>query len=586
MLRHKVLNCILSIFILVALVMPYSMASAQTGTIVVKVDSLNVRQGPSLAYPIIAKVKENETYDIISYKEDWLEIQLNNQTSGWVAGWLVEQVADTKKPNIEATNSVIISTVDDLRVRLGPGTTFQILGHLNKGDTATVLATNENWTKILFNNKEGWIFSEFTQNSITPVQSTHSNYTGTVIANLLNVRAEPSLDAKIVGKITANSTVTIVQQKDNWLQIQFSEQIAWIHRDFVKLSNEIEKNPTVPEPQQLQEQTNTPFIVKASILNVRDQGSLDGKIINKLKMGQTVSILQEKDSWAEIEWDTKQRGWVASWFLEESSSSPVETANTIDEEAFVTVLYNGTNIRKGPSTNNDVVARANEGETFSILDISGDWYKIMLPNKQPAFIAGWIVKANGGVKQIAKKGVEQYLANKTIVIDPGHGGRDDGTTGVRKTLEKEVTLRTAKLLYDKLKAAGANVVITRNSDTYVSLQSRVSTAHYHKADVFISLHFDSFQDPSTKGITSFYYNSNKDKALAQALHEQLIQKTGFADRGVRFGNYFVVRENKQAAVLLELGFLSNQAEEAAVKTSDFQEKATEAIFYGLVNYFK
>src|SRR5690606_14702897 len=100
-----------------------------------------------------------------------------------------------------------------------------------------------------------------------------------------------------------------------------------------------------------------------------------------------------------------------------------------------------------------------------------------------------------------KKGT---LNGLTIVLDPGHGGNDGGTVGVRETKEKDLTLKTSEILSHHLRSAGAEVLLTRQSDVYVDLRSRVSTGHQVAADAFISLHYDATDDNSVSGFTSYY----------------------------------------------------------------------------------
>ncbi|WLR49972.1 N-acetylmuramoyl-L-alanine amidase [Bacillus tianshenii] len=147
-------------------------------------------------------------------------------------------------------------------------------------------------------------------------------------------------------------------------------------------------------------------------------------------------------------------------------------------------------------------------------------------------------------------------------------------------------MKSALSLASKLKQNGANVILTRSDDRYITLNYRVDISHYYDADAFLSLHYDSTGDKSVNGIGSFYYSKQKDYPLAEAIQRSLIQQTGHTDRQARYGNYHVLRENRQPAALIELGFLSNANEEAIIKTNDFQSKAVEGIYKGLVNFFK
>lgn len=175
------------------------------------------------------------------------------------------------------------------------------------------------------------------------------------------------------------------------------------------------------------------------------------------------------------------------------------------------------------------------------------------------------------------------LQGKTIVLDPGHGGKDVGSTGGNGTFEKDVTLRTALNVRKKLVQQGANVVMTRDADTTISLGARTAVAQTENADLFISIHFDAFQTSDVYGMTMFY-NKPQDEGIAQKLHDQIFKSDmNTKDRGVRFGDYHVIRENTKPAVLLELGYISNKNEEARMQTDAFQEQISTAIASGVEN---
>ncbi|WP_243290663.1 SH3 domain-containing protein [Bacillus sp. FJAT-47783] len=545
--------------------------TAETKTATVLGDSVNIRTGPGLSYSVKASAKYGETYPIIGSKGGWVKLQLKNGSSGWIAGWLVSQ------KTIQASNDSlgeVKSVATGLRVRTGPGTSFSISGYFPKGEKAKAIEKQANWVKISYRGSTGWVYSKYItftnkapSNPSSPASSVKS---GTVLATTLNVRTGPTTSAAIIGKLYKSEKVTIVSKKGDWYQIKFNNKTAWVHGDFVQTSTSSNNSSD--------SQSKKTGIVTASTLNVRDKGSLQGKIIGAVKKGTKVSIVQEMNNWYQIKFGGNKTGWVAGWYvnIKEQETSTTDT---------VTLLYNGTNLRSGPSTSYKVIARGNKGDKFRVVKKEGRWYKIKLRNGQQAFVAGWIV-TTGNISQDHDNQKKQSLSNKKIVIDPGHGGYDSGAIGARGTLEKHVTLKTAKLAYNKLKANGANVTLTRSDDTYISLNSRVYTSNRQKADAFISIHYDSSIYTSATGHTAYYYSSSKDKSLAQSINQQLVKRTNLRNRGVRYGNYHVLRENRHPSTLLELGFLSNPSEEWTVNTSVFQEQASQAIYNGLVNYFK
>lgn len=187
----------------------------------------------------------------------------------------------------------------------------------------------------------------------------------------------------------------------------------------------------------------------------------------------------------------------------------------------------------------------------------------------------------------ATKKDDWLLEGKTVVIDPGHGGNDGGSVGQNGTLEKDVTLKTAiKVKQKLLQQTKATVILTREADEYVSLKDRVKVAHKKSADLFISIHYDAFTDHDVKGMTTYFYNL-KDAGLAQMMHEQLLDHhLNTRDRGVAIGDYYVLRENLSPAILLELGYISNRDDEARINSKAYQAKEADAIASGITEYLR
>lgn len=557
------------------------------GTIEVATDVLNVREKPDANSLIISKVMRGETYPVVDSKGEWVKIQVTSSKSGWVASYLVTDNGQSSTParNSDSTDVVQVLT-DDLRVRSGPGTSFNVVGFIQSSDSVSFLDQNENWVKIRTSGLEGWVSSEFVsiQTKKKKKETTdeenqedaNNSQTATVTTDGLNIRSEASTQSKVIGTLANGTIVNVLSQKSDWLQISFDRETGWIHSDYAELHNGSTDTPS-------KKKGSSSATISVSGLNVRSEPNLNGKIVDQISQGTDVTIISERNNWCEIEYANGNTGWVAGWFLERKSLA-VKPGNLTGEGSII-ILDNGTNIRSQPNTTAKVVYRANEGETFSIKGLENDWYQIELSDGTIAYVAGWIVTTKGQAPTITRAGSEQYLRNKVIVIDPGHGGKDVGAIGVQGTYEKDLTLRTSRLLQDKLKAAGATVYLTRQNDSFVSLPARARTANHHGADVFISVHYDSIEDPSVTGTTTFYYGG-ADQQLADYVHQSLIQLTNLRDRNVRQENYLVLRENMQPSLLLELGYISNRGEELTILSSDFQERAATGIYQGLAQYFR
>lgn len=167
-----------------------------------------------------------------------------------------------------------------------------------------------------------------------------------------------------------------------------------------------------------------------------------------------------------------------------------------------------------------------------------------------------------------------------VVIDAGHGGSDPGAASVSSRREKEFTLSVANKVYELLKqVTSIRTYMTRTDDTYPTLEERVALANSVQADLFVSIHGNSYK-PTISG-TETYYEREESRAFAEVMHRHLIAATGLPDRGVRRENFKVVRDTTMPAVLLEVGYLSNAHDEALMFSEPFQDKVAAAIVAGI-----
>lgn len=184
------------------------------------------------------------------------------------------------------------------------------------------------------------------------------------------------------------------------------------------------------------------------------------------------------------------------------------------------------------------------------------------------------------------------LLKKILVLDAGHGGVDPGTCGGQGTREKDFTLDMVFRLKQLLDDAGAFVLLTRSDDSYIGLFERPLMANFHKADLFISIHCNSYaNDRNIRGVEVYYWPHAYEpkiagKTLANEVMTHLIQGTKLDNRGVRTNNYAVLVETQMPGILVELGYLSNYAEETLLSQSEFRENASWRIFQGIIAYYR
>ena len=173
-----------------------------------------------------------------------------------------------------------------------------------------------------------------------------------------------------------------------------------------------------------------------------------------------------------------------------------------------------------------------------------------------------------------------------VVIDPGHGGKDPGAKGASGKLEKDFTLELSRKITSRLKNnPDFEVLMTRENDQFLSSEERIrpNMANEVQADIFISIHGNTFSNRAVSGTETFYYHENS-RELADILHRHLVQATGFPDRGVKREEYFVLTDTYMPAVLLEIGYLTNPDDEKMMLSPAFQEKVADALYAGIVEY--
>jgi N-acetylmuramoyl-L-alanine amidase len=178
-----------------------------------------------------------------------------------------------------------------------------------------------------------------------------------------------------------------------------------------------------------------------------------------------------------------------------------------------------------------------------------------------------------------------------IVIDAGHGGADEGAK-VQTVIEKRLTLTTALLTKKWLERMGYRVLLTRSRDIFVPLARRTKIANKEKAAAFVSIHFNSSSNRAAKGIEIYFHEArDRDRAraskkLASAVLLTMLHETAAASRGIRKGNFHVVRETEMPAILVEGGFMTNYEERFSLKDRRYLESLARGIARGIEAFFE
>lgn len=253
--------------------------------------------------------------------------------------------------------------------------------------------------------------------------------------------------------------------------------------------------------------------------------------------------------------------------------------NLSDEDTGQITITENAELRTGPNAAYPVIYKIEKGKSFKKIDRKGKWIEVQNhAGTEKGWVACWHTNLNIPADQSLSS---NPLKGKTIVLDPGHGGSDQGASSSTpsKSLEKNYTLKTAKELKKLLNKEGAHVKMTRSNDKYVSLDDRNI-----KGDAFISIHNDALDSSNANGVTVYWFK-DKQESLAQTLNSAIQKKALLTNRGSRQQNYQVLRQTDIPAVLLELGYISNPTDESMINDQLHRQVVEQAIVDGLKQYF-
>ncbi len=199
---------------------------------------------------------------------------------------------------------------------------------------------------------------------------------------------------------------------------------------------------------------------------------------------------------------------------------------------------------------------------------------------------------------------------RRIVIDPGHGGKDPGAVVARPALqEKDIALKTSLYLAEQLRAAGFEVVLVRDRDVFIPLLERARIANRHRADLFISVHFNAAANANARGIEVFSLTpagqppsgrsgltavdravhpgnalDARNRLAAYHIQRALITVSGEVDRGVKTGRFAVLRPLECPGVLVELGFMTHAGTASKLRSDAYLRGLATALARGVIQY--
>lgn len=246
----------------------------------------------------------------------------------------------------------------------------------------------------------------------------------------------------------------------------------------------------------------------------------------------------------------------------------------------VTVQVNQVPIRQARGYQAKQLGTLAKGEHLQILGTKDNWYEVRREDESTGWVARWLVERKQPLAKVTP------ISEMTIVVDAGHGGTDPGSLANNGSEEKQYTLATAKKIQADLEERGANVVMTRNGDTDVSLATIAALPKKSAADLFVSIHFDAVKKNQARGFTTFYYHDDGSIQLAESINKALDKRVSdkMPNRGNDFGDYYVLRQNTVPAVLIEGGYIDSDKDFSYIKDSKYQNNLADSVVSGIDQY--
>ncbi|NSL51765.1 N-acetylmuramoyl-L-alanine amidase [Calidifontibacillus erzurumensis] len=405
--------------------------------------------------------------------------------------------------------------------------------------------------------------------------------------NGATVYEEPSRRSDEIGELEEGDTIKIYEKPsadidtDEWIEIDYKNKVGYIAADAVRPQSETLKGK-----------------VTATSLNIREQANTTSAVIGSLPKGQEIIVFEVIGEWARIkhngQWGYVHTNYLTMQMNKKTYSALSEPKLEIYDanRAWLTWSKVGS-----VTTSHSLVTN---GIEISTTASQIDKWKENHPGIQQIEYNGSKIRiyVNPGYHLVVRHFTNSVrvtilpsgLAGKRIVVDAGHGDHDPGAKGATGLLEKEVNLAVALKLADLLRNAGAEVILSRSNDTFLSLADRVKVAHNNDADAFISIHADSF-NATSQGSTTFYHSGKnpswqQSKQLSDIAIKKLTSQLGTVSRGSNDKSLHVIRETEIPAILVELAFLSNPKEEALLKSDEFRQKAAQALFDSFIEFYK
>ena len=531
-------------------------------------DYLNVRSSANTNSSIIGKLSNGESVVIIGKDNEWYKIECNGKT-----GYIYEKY-------VRVTGDITYKkTTDNLNMRWGPSTSNGIITKIPKGTTIKVISTSNGWDKVYYSGEIGFCSNSYlvatsptspasgdsnSSSSITTMNK-EGQVTGVASNDTLNMRSEANSTSSILAKLPNGTKVQVIGQdtKTSWYKINYNGKTGYVSNKYIKIVGDWNSSSS----------SITGTRKTTDNLNFRTGPGTNYSIIATIPNGTIVDYYSESNGWAKVRYNGKD-GYVSTSYLTTNTSS---TTNTIKK-----ITTANVNMRTGASTSHSIIKTVASNTVVEVISSSGSWDKVKVGGDtgyiNNSYLKNYDGTSNSGSSNLPSS--KPLYSKVKVVVDAGHGGTDPGAVANGRQ-EKDIVLSISKKVNSKLKSLGFQTIMTRTTDTYVTLSNRYSIANNNKADLFVSVHANSGAS-SASGIETLYKNY---KTLADNIQTGMINETGAKSRGLKYRtDLAVLNGTKMPSALVEVGFISNASESSKIGSNSYQEKLATGIVKGITKY--
>ncbi|RXJ02953.1 hypothetical protein DS745_05055 [Anaerobacillus alkaliphilus] len=575
------------LFLMFFATVPAITASATNSEGIVTVDQLNMRSSNSTSSSIVLILKKGDKVVIKGSKGDWYHVNVQSKE-----GYVSKKYIEVKPPKIspsKQTETTINVNGKKLELEFDPPTVKVPGGErilVPFRAISEALGINVTWNQ--------------STRQVTAIDKDTNKHVVFTIDDVNAVVNEEAVILDAAPALQKNRTLLPLR----FFSETFGAKVTWdqatrtanIDR-VIKVEEVIEDVKSISQPVNLE---GLQARVTASTLNLRLGPSTTEAVLARLVKDQTVFVTGATKEWLKVYVDGME-GFLNSAHVEifdieqkriKVLASP--TITTKDEQFILSWSKLGGTVVQSNVSNN-IVQLTTDANLIEEIDLVNEAIELISYETTEAGTIitlttkdGYSVIPLDTVSAFTLTFFKKSSTKKLIVIDAGHGGKDPGAVG-NGLEEKEIILDVSLRVQKLLEQAGYQVLMTRSDDTFLEPGERAAFANKHKADAFVSVHANAAENTSANGTETFWnttHSGPESKRLAEEIQTSLIQKLGTFDRGVKQGNFQVIRSTTMPSVLVELAFISNKKDAEMMAKDDFRQKSAEAIVEGILKFYK